>query len=526
MEPRSLSPTMSRSLLKRELFSHCNSESLSEDGLRDIIERHIGLTPNNLSSFHLGNYKFFHNACFNERVTEEIIQYLLECFPSAISATAQHGWSPLHYACSNKNMTVNIIQLLIDAAPVTVRSADEDGYMPLHYLCENLHIDDAAALAILKLLILKCPEAIRHANNDGGLPINCAGRGGKSPEFCRMLIESYPGSQRISKANGVLPFHCACFHNTVATVEYLYKLHPDAIHHATIKGLYPIHYAITGVKQRVHPIAALEVVKYLLDCDPNVKLQKIRGKSLLHYACRKTYNDSNIDAALEIIEAIYDTHPEAIEENRIASDIQRYHQQVQTFINSQLVYSRQAKEHHQMTTPDSNGQLPLHTALQSNARLGSIKLLVKGNPVALQTPDNSGTLPLHVACQLHDSASVIQYLVGLDATTLDAVDHEGNTALHLACHYARHEIIALLLDKFDAVSVSKRNAQKKLPIDLLWESSAVEVEDKDSVEYTESVFRLLAAYPETLMNIGIQKPLSAFNACPGQSGRKRKFGEE
>ncbi|KAK1734110.1 ankyrin repeat domain-containing protein [Skeletonema marinoi] len=397
--------------------------------------------------------------------------------------------------------------------------------MPLHCLCENIHIDDAASLAILKLLILKCPEAIRHANNDGELPIHLVG-GWKSPEFCRLLIEAYPGSERITNAGGALPFYCACSYNTRATVEYLYKLYPDAINH-TSRGFYPIHYAITGVKQRVHPIAALEVVKYLLDCDPNVKLQKIRGKSLLHYACRKRYNDSNIDAALEIIEAIYDTHPEAIEENRIASDIQRYHQQVQTFINSQLVYSRQAKDRHVMTTPDDNGRLPLHTALQNNVRLGSIKLLVKGNPHSLQTPDNSGTLTLHMACQHHNSANVIQYLVGLDATTLDAVDREGNTALHYACHYARHEIIALLLDKFDAVSVSKRNSQNKLPIDLLWESSAVEVEDKDSVEYTESVFRLLAAYPETLMNIGIQKPLSAFNnACPGQSGRKRKFGEE
>eukprot|EP00984_Skeletonema_dohrnii_P010322 scaffold4008_cov85-Skeletonema_dohrnii-CCMP3373.AAC.2 len=61
-----------------------------------------------------------------------------------------------------------------------------------------------------------------------------------------------------------------------------------------------------------------------------------------------------------------------------------------------------------MTTPDGNGQLPLHTALQSNVRLGSIKLLVKGNPPALQSTDNSGSLPLHIACAHHDSASVVQ----------------------------------------------------------------------------------------------------------------------
>jgi len=123
-----------------------------------------------------------------------------------------------------------------------------------------------------------------------------------------------------------------------------------------------------------------------------------------------------------MIQVIYDAHPEAIKEYLNASNIQRYHQQVQTFINGQLIYSRQARDHRLMTTPDSNGRLPLHTALQNNVRLGSIKLLVKGNPTALRAPDSSGELPLHVTCQLHDSVNVIHYLVGLDATTLEAVD--------------------------------------------------------------------------------------------------------
>ena len=54
-----------------------------------------------------------------------------------------------------------------------------------------------------------------------------------------------------------------------------------------------------------------------------------------------------------------------------------------------------------------------------------------------------------------------------------------------------------MLERYDAISVSKRNAHKKLPIDLLWESN--EVFDRENVEYTESVFRLLKAYPGTVM---------------------------
>ena len=175
-----------------------------------------------------------------------------------------------------------------------------------------------------------------------------------------------------------------------------------------------------------------------------------------------------------------------------------------------------------MTTPDHNRQLPLHTALQNNVRLGSIKLLVKGNPSAIRNFDQSGVIPLHLASRHHDSTNVIQYLLSLDTTTLDAVDREGNTALHYACRGAKYETITMLLDTYDAVSVSKWNAQKKLPIDLLWESNAVE--DRESIEYTESVFRLLKAYPETVMDyfVDMNKQAKA-GGCSPLNEKKRKW---
>jgi hypothetical protein len=78
----------------------------------------------------------------------------------------------------------------------------------------------------------------------------------------------------------------------------------------------------------------------------------------------------------------------------------------------------------------------------------------------------------------------------------------------------------MLLEKYDAVSVSKRNAHKKLPIDLLFESS--DVLDRDSVEYTDSVFRLLKAYPDTLMNYNFDMKQPA-DAYATQNGKKRKL---
>ncbi|KAK1734111.1 ankyrin repeat domain-containing protein [Skeletonema marinoi] len=383
----------------------------------------------------------------------------------------------------------------------------------------NNKVDDAAALEILKVLIERHPEAIRHAENGGELPIHLAAKT-LTPEFCRVLIEAYPRSVRMRDATDAMPLHYACYLNTVATVEYLSRLYPDAINHATTRGFYPIHFTMIGFRRRKNPIDAVDIVKFLLDYDPNAAQQKIYGESLLHLACRLEYNDSIIHATREVIKAIYDTHPEATEDDELASDIYDYHIHVQAFINTQLVYARLAKDRHVMTTPDGRGQLPLHTALQNNATLGSIKLLVKGNPSAVRIFDNSGKIALHMACQYHDSTSVVQFMLSRDETILDTVDKTGNTAFHYACSGARYDTIALLLEKYDAVSVSKRNAHGKLPIDLLFDSMMVE--DRESNVYIESVFRLLTAYPETLMNIGMQKQHSA-SACSIQRGNKQKF---
>ena len=221
--------------------------------------------------------------------------------------------------------------------------------------------------------------------------------------------------------------------------------------------------------------------------------------SLLDYACLREYNDSNLNAALQVIKVIYDAHPEAIESNEIASDIPDYHHHVQAFLNGQLVYSRQAQDHHLMTTPDEKGQLPLHSVLRNKICLGSIKLLVNGNLSALRVTDNSGTIPLHVLCQHHESASVVDYLLDADSNTFDSVDREGNTALHYACRGAKYDTITLLLEKYDNAFVSAKNGQKKLPIDLLFGSDAVS--DGESVEHVETIFRLIKAYPDTVMNM-------------------------
>ena len=99
---------------------YCSSGLLSEDGLREFIERHgLRLMPNN-DNVADEWYDFFGEACGNERVNEGIIRCLLEYFPDTIATYVDGIWTPLHSACCSRSVTLNIIQLLIDMPPPTL----------------------------------------------------------------------------------------------------------------------------------------------------------------------------------------------------------------------------------------------------------------------------------------------------------------------------------------------------------------------------------------------------------------------
>ena len=490
--------------LSEELYEFCRSDSLSENGLRAIIE---GLAPNNGLNI---NYIFFTEACCNEKVTEGILRILLKYFPNAASATdAEYGNMPLHHLSSNRNVTPGMVQLLIDASPESLRHESTYGYTSFHYLCLNNNLGEDVRLEILKLLLEKCPESVQHANDGDGAdprdgadpPIHLAALY-QSLEFCRILVDAYPGLVRMTDNLGRLPFHLACQSNNVAKVKYLYQLYPESINVADDSGCYPLHYAIKSIQYRNdNPETAVEMVQFLLDCDSKVALQQYQGVLPLCWVCVWATNENTprLNAHLRALQILYDAHPEAIESNGVTSNGGRFCEEVQAFINTQIIYARQARDRALMTTPDENGQLPLHKALTDNAAtLGSIKLLVKGNPSAVCTVDNRLRMPLHVACQHHETPAVVEYLIGLNNVTLRTTDEEGNTVLHYACIGANHAIIGLLLDKYGSMSVSKGNALSQLPIHLLLESN--DVSGGDDIKYVESVYRLMRAHPETIMN--------------------------
>ena len=122
---------------------------------------------------------------------------------------------------------------------------------------------------------------------------------------------------------------------------------------------------------------------------------------------------------------------------------------------------------------------------------------MKGNPCALRVIDYQGLFPLHIACEF-STADIVQFLVELNDGCLDHCDLNRNFPLHYACRGGNCGAVKYLLER-GIPSISERNDDNKLPIHLLCESGNDKV-DSESPEYVETIWRLLLASSETVLN--------------------------
>lgn len=307
-------------------------------------------------------------ACLNERVSLRIIECLLDAFPDAASFVDGDGCVPLHMACKNRNIDSDIIQLLVDVWPKAVAHADDERYLPIHHLCRNDWLEETASVNILKIFVkinlhIGIDQFLHPADDDavgsGSLPIHLALDiiCGKSPEFCKVLIDACPESVRIQNSIGYLAIHKACthylahrmnnhivhpqwIHGQSILVKYLFQIYPESVYVRTLDGCLPI-----------------DLVRVPTDDE--------------FFYCESPLERENLISIKSMGE----------------------------FLERQMVYARKAQDPIIMTKLDSYGWLPLHQALHDNASLGAIKLLVKGNHWALRVADKKVSFPLHIACE-------------------------------------------------------------------------------------------------------------------------------
>jgi len=276
------------------------------------------------------------------------------------------------------------------------------------------------------------------------------------------------------------------------------------------EGYFPLHRAASNCKGE-----AGEIIRFLLSRDS-------AGASMVTATNANAFRPLGLPLHvagfyfnLDAVQLLFDVHPEAICINdgmgRTPLDITRQSiargmfrergrggaYEVLWFLEAQMAYVRQAQDIIAMQTTDDNNRLPLHHALFNNASLGAIKLLVKGNPLAVQVSDRQRMLPLHIACEL-STVEVVKFLVELKDFGLDHCDVKKDSPLHYACRGGNCGTVKYLLER-SASQVSERNVGNKLPIHLLCESGTDKV-DRESPEFVETIWHLLKAHPETVLN--------------------------
>ena len=471
-----------------------------------------------------------HILMHNKRVEDmfDVVKYLVELNPSSLRKKDKYGQTPLHVACGKSYIKTRTIQVLLEACQDAAYQRNNFTELPIHNLCEyGKDDDDAVARDNLKLLLEAHPDSVTQTNDDIELPLHVAAWN-KSPAFCKILADAYPESVRRGNGPGSLPLHCACnLGGRPDTVEYLFGLYPESLNIRDINGYLPIHLTCDRNPDENTP----KVIKFLLlhdaECLSKTVMSDNRGSRHvqgnealpLHIVCSK-WDRSNVT------ELLFDLYPEAIlirnGLGKLPIDIIRqeldsltvnpqtgvaynpvYQKRLQyiiSFLQTQMSYAKKAQDKNAMRTPEWTGSLPLHNALYALAPLGSIKLLVKGNPDAINVPDGYGVHPFDIACQF-STVGVVKYLAELSPDRLNACDVDKDYPLHHACRGGNCEVIQHLLERpMSSASVSERNTDDKLPIHLFCEFVKRRWCEGETPEYTETIWRLLSAYPETVLN--------------------------
>jgi len=110
-----------------EVSFFCESDDLSMPALKKHISQLISKLPRHIIKDYNKFRPFFHNVCMNERVTMEMIQYLLFLFPYVCeikdekSADETYAY-PLHFCCYNQHCSSEIIKLIMEKKTRSIKN--------------------------------------------------------------------------------------------------------------------------------------------------------------------------------------------------------------------------------------------------------------------------------------------------------------------------------------------------------------------------------------------------------------------
>jgi len=315
------------------------------------------------------------------------------------------------------------------------------------------------------------PDWCYRERGENDLPIHYACRY-KSLDFCRYLLEMYPGSvtkkqlhysREFVQGSLMLPFHLACKYGSLDLVQYLLEQYPEAIGEQTSDrnyncdekkgrwtpirysesnasllqvGNYPLHLAAS----REDSPDKMEIINFLLqqDVDAVSKVGKY-GNLPLHRACR---HPSGPD--ITIIKHLVQVYPAAIHTKNVFGQLP-IHLAMQTSdkSNFECLNFLAQQQPDALCVLDERGMFCAHYACSSKNALKKLELIAELCPEAFRCQSDSCGLPIHHACKNSNGRDkeVLQYLIAQYPESLGV--HVGSLGTPLNC--VKKEKLPLLL---------------------------------------------------------------------------------
>lgn len=169
----------------------------------------------------------------------EVIRYLAEQYPQALTVTDKDGLAPLHRACIEDLVhSLPVVTFLVQTYPESAQVCNEFGSTLLHLLLKCARQPDPEELLeVTTLLLERYPESVRTVNDFGRTPLHlaCVDTNDDHLPVIKLLVEAYPEALKIrdtDKAVKETPLHAACREGSVFNtqiIEYLVQKCPAVL---------------------------------------------------------------------------------------------------------------------------------------------------------------------------------------------------------------------------------------------------------------------------------------------------------
>lgn len=222
----------------------------------NVVEMLLEKSMNSISSKSIydGSFPLHHALAYNNSM--ECIEQLHSLYPKAALESDLYGFKAINYAASYG--TNRSVQFLLHRYPKCTYHICQNGASALHHAAAAT-IDTYPFNAIMNWRTVQGDnmegEAEREAEEDPVTMINqCI------LDKVSEIFHSNPDLIKTTDEAGAFPLHIAAKKGSFATVEFLYRMYPEALLKPDKEGLLPMHYASSREDKDIN----LEVVQYIL----------------------------------------------------------------------------------------------------------------------------------------------------------------------------------------------------------------------------------------------------------------------